>query len=577
MHLAARGYRWEPCWGLWPVLPQLEVMTRIRVSPAGALAVFFAALGLGLVAGPAAGQSADAEVGSFVGSPQGTLFGCTVEVAGGEVGEPASIDELALALKDNPACTTFELSGHFSGTTPVIINRAVTITGLASKPNPVLWGSTLRLEAPHIAVRQLHFRRQTGTAITVGRREGILGPAQRADGAIIENNRFTESFNDGVFAGAVIQVAGIDGNSVTPTTAEPITIRSNEILDYGRNPVDYRGDDPGIDEISSRFFHGIRVGRSQLRADRSEAPYTFNPMRQRVAGPDGRVRSEPVRVIIEDNTIKTDVAWGSGYHSAVQVHDPSRIEGNCVVGGDIGIEIKGHDNVVTGNKLVRVVRRNRHASGAALYQRDGDRNRYTENLVVQSTLGFEAYSGSNNVFFRNVVLGSRVSIGRIHGAYHGGSRGDTDIAVDEPDLLTGQTTYRFAFENSLIAHNTFANNNGGIHWHLPEAGKWELPNRILLRNNTFDRGRRALHEKQAVLDLGDEPPAQALLLERWLRALNSADGNNLANGFRWNRLPGKTAIRPMQPRAELPNRWTPYTRNGVGAGQGIGAAVEACN
>ena len=243
------------------------------------------------------------------------------------------------------------------------------------------------------------------------------------------------------------------------------------------------------------------------------------------------------------------------------------------------------------NTLLRTVRRNRDASGAALYQRDGNLNRYSANLILQSTLGFETYSGSGNVFYRNVIKGSLLGIGRIQGAYHDGARTgsqlwqpdvgpvDTNTTVERPDFLTGQTTFRFTSERSLIARNTFTNNNGGINWYMPEEGRWATPSNIYFVSNRFSRGNKAPARNQTVIDIGDDLGNKRSLLEQTIRSSNFARGNDLRNGFTWTKDDTASKSRPLQQVRNIPPRWDRYFQQPwpTGAGGGIGGiGVRGC-
>lgn len=516
------------------------------------------------------------------------LANCTVQLQGGaNKASAAPIEIVGDAIDANPLCTTFVLRGHFDGKGPLEINRALTLTGPTGPGSwrPVLWESTINLRAADVTVKRIYFRDQATSAIWVGRLAKGDAPAVRADGARIEFNKFADTFANSRFAGGVIRVAGVD-NSLPSTSSEPIRIRFNEIRNFGRNAVTYRGDDPDMDSIPSRFYHGIMIGQNRLKPNRTLVPYTLSPARRDVTSADGSVSSEPVRVIVNGNTIETSKTWGSGYTSAVQAYDPAYIANNCVVGTDIGIEIKSSENIVTGNRLYRVVGRNRHATGAALYQRDGDLNRYTNNLVVQSGMGFEAYSGSENVFFGNLVMGSRRAIARIHSAYHDGTRDGDDlgainlspdefaISIEDPDHLTGQTSYRFAAENTLIANNSFVNNTGGIIWNIPEAGRWELPNNLYLVRNIFDRGRRADAANQTVMHIRGLPAAATRALEDEVRALNYQTGNVLDDDFSWTKSGTDNTSRALAEAESVPSKWSRFNGR-ITAGPKAGVAAKA--
>ena len=527
------------------------------------------------------------------GEPQAVAAqaGCSVELQGGaDENSAAPIGVVGDAIEANPLCTNFVLRGHFDGKGPLRITRPLTLTGPIGSGiiPPVLWGSTVLVHAVDVTVQRLEFREQLSSAIWIGRLPNSTHPGIRADGARIEFNKFSDTFKSGSFGGGVIRVAGVD-NSVPSNSSEPIRIRFNEILNFGRNDRVYRGDDPNIDSIPTRFFHGIMIGQNRLRFDGSFAPYTLTPARKEVTTANGSVSSEPVRVIVNSNIIETSKTWGSGYTSAIQAYDPTYIAHNCIAGTDIGIEIKSNENIVTGNRLYRVVGRNRHASGAALYQRDGDLNRYTNNLVVQSGMGFEAYSGSHNVFSGNLVMGSRRAIGRIHGAYHSGNRAEENLAdinltpaeagitLEEPDHLTGQTSFRFAAEHTLIANNSFVNNNGGLLWKAPEAGRLELPNNFYLVRNIFDRGRKADTPNQTVMHIRELPRAATVSLEDELRAQNFQVGNVLDGDFSWTRGATDNVSRSLTEADSVPREWNRFTGRGeAGAKPGVAANAPKC-
>ena len=379
--------------------------------------------------------------------------------------------EIATCNLPSESAPVVRLLGDFVGSNGgdriIPIARAgVTVTGTTPRTNTSvrLFRIGFQVVANRVAIRNLNFLDLRDSAVRIGKNSGA------------------------------VRASRIVGNKFNRIRAPQGVIKVDATFDNGNTLISWNT----IHNWAPReggTFHAIKVGSNRLQQGVGALPGG-------TADPDGLVYQflpEFTSTWIRHNRITNNYGLPA-FSSAIQLNNPAVVHNNCVVGSFNGISTKSDGSVVTSNTI-------RSMTETGLYMRDGDQNRFEDNLVTHSFNGFETISGKRTIF-RNNRISQSCRAGQIHAAQHGGTRSNsaTDVTIsahtnitDNESLviISDQTSYQFTSDETLFSFNSFMDNEQGVFWWVKEENwnkrpsttggvpPWHRPTNVWFYKNRF--------------------------------------------------------------------------------------------